>query len=112
MARHRRGYTGERYTAPITVKLTPSQHAAVTAEAEARGLLLSDLARAKLIGRRLPKAGADPQTIRALTAQIAHIGNNLNQLTRIANQTGSIRNEQAIEAVTAQIVETLRQVVG
>jgi hypothetical protein len=110
MARHRRGYTGERYTDPITVKLTPSQRAAVTAEAEARGMLLSDLARAKLIGKRLPKAGVDPQTIRALTVQIAHIGNNLNQLARIANQTGRIRSEQAIDALMAEIAETLLKV--
>lgn len=112
MARHRRGYTGERYTNPITVKLTPSQRAAIAAEAEARGLPLSDLARAKLTGGRLPQAGADPQTIRAFTVQLAHLGNNLNQIALRANQSGQIRSEEAVEAVTAQIIATLKQVIG
>ena len=112
MARHRRGYTGERYTAPLTIKLAPSQRAMIEEEAAARGVLVSELARAKLTGRRLPQGSTDPQTLRTLTVQLAHLGNNLNQLAKVANQTGKIRSETALEAVTTQIIETLRKVVG
>jgi len=111
MARHKRDYTGERYSAQIRVQLTPSQHAAIRREATTRGLPLSALVRAKLTGGRLPEVGRDPAAIRALTAQLARIGNNLNQLTHHANQTGRIRSETAIEAVTARIITTLDKVV-
>ena len=67
--------------------------------------------RDRLTGARLPKAGADPATLRALMAEINRLGNNINQLARIANQTGRIRSEQALEAVTVQIIDTLRKVI-
>ena len=35
---------------------------------------------------------------KALAAQVAAIGNNLNQLTRLANSTGKIENAQIAEA--------------
>ena len=77
-----------------------------------RGLPLSTLVRAKLTNGRLPEAGCDPAALRALTAQLARIGNNLNQLAHHANQAGQIRSETAVEAVTARIIETLDKVVG
>ena len=112
MARHRRGYTGERYSELLCVKLTPSQRAELARQAEASGVPVSYLARVVLTGTRLPRIGANAQTLRSLTAQIAHIGNNINQLARIANQTGEIRSAVALEAVTAQIIDTLKKVVG
>jgi hypothetical protein len=112
MARHGRDYTGERYSAQIRVQTTPSQRAALRREAAARDLPLSALVRAKLTGGRVPEAGRDPAAIRALTAQLARIGNNLNQLAHHANQAGRIRSEAAIEAVTARIIDTLDKVVG
>ena len=112
MARHRRGYSGEHVSALLSVKLTPSQRAALDARAAASGLPVSMLARTLLTGGRLPKAGADPATLRALMAEINRLGNNINQMARIANQTGRIRSERALEAVTAEIIETLRKVVG
>lgn len=35
---------------------------------------------------------------KALAAQVAAVGNNLNQLTRLANSTGKIENAQLAEA--------------
>ena len=112
MSRHRRGYTGERFTELLGVKLTPSQSAALAGRAAASGLPVSALARSLLTGGRLPKPGADPAALRALMAEINRLGNNINQMARVANQTGRIRSEAALEAVTAQIIETLRKVVG
>ena len=112
MARHRRGYTGERYTALVSVKMTPTQRAELVARADTSGLPLSDFARRTLTGARPRSSGIDPATARQFTAQLAHLGNNLNQLAKIANQTGKIRSEEALERVTAEIVATMRKVVG
>ena len=39
-----------------------------------------------------------PDSYKALASQVAAIGNNLNQLTRLANSTGKIENAQLAEA--------------
>ena len=39
-----------------------------------------------------------PDSYKALASQVAAIGNNLNQLTRLANSTGKIENAQIAEA--------------
>ena len=39
-----------------------------------------------------------PDSYKALATQVAAIGNNLNQLTRLANSTGKIENAQIAEA--------------
>ena len=39
-----------------------------------------------------------PDSYKALAAQVAAIGNNLNQLTRLVNSTGKIENAQLAEA--------------
>ena len=38
-----------------------------------------------------------PDSYKALAAQVAAVGNNLNQLTRLANSTGKIENAQLAE---------------
>lgn len=112
MARHRRGYTGERYTELVGVKLTPTQRAELGRRAEAAGLPLSDFVRRALTSARLRSTGIDPATARQLTAQLAHLGNNLNQMAKIANQTGRIRSEESLATLTAEIIATMRKVVG
>ena len=114
MSRHRRGYSGERFTELLGVKLTPTQRAELAARAEAAGLPVSDFVRRLITGSRPSRSetGLDPATARQVAAQLAHLGNNLNQLAKIANQTGRIRSEESLEMMTAQIKETLRKVVG
>ena len=113
MARHRRGFTGERFSELVGVYLTPTQRAELAARAEASGLPVSDFARRLLTGARARSTtGIDPATARQFTAQLAHLGNNLNQLAKVANQTGKIRSEEALERVTAEIIATMRKVVG
>ncbi len=114
MSRHRHGYTGERFTELLGVKLTPSQRAELAARAEAAGLPVSDFARRLITGTRPVRSetGLDPATARQVAAQLAHLGNNLNQLAKIANQTGRIRSEESLERVTEEIIATMRKVVG
>jgi hypothetical protein len=112
MARHRRGYTGERFSALQPVWLTATQRAELAARAEAAGLPVSDFARRLLTGVRTRPSGIDPAAARQFTAQLAHLGNNLNQLAKVANQTGKIRSEETLERVTAEIIAAIRKVVG
>lgn len=49
-------------------------------------------------GKRLYAARTPPDSYKALASQVAAIGNNLNQLTRLANSTGKIENAQIAEA--------------
>ena len=39
-----------------------------------------------------------PDSYKVLATQVAAVGNNLNQLTRLANSTGKIENAQLAEA--------------
>ena len=57
-------------------------------------------------------SGLDPATARAIIAEINRLGNNINQLSKVANQTGELRRLDALDAVTEEIKAALRKVVG
>lgn len=89
----------------LKVRTTTEEHSTWTAKAHSAGLTLSDLVRHALDGtrmRRRDRAAVDP----ALLRQLAHIGNNLNQLARWANRDRS-RVEAA--AVIAHLIEIDRE---
>jgi hypothetical protein len=113
MARHRTGYSGELLSKTLTIKLTPKERTDLSRLATSSGLPVSAYARLKITGGHAPKPvmGRDPRVIRALAAQLAHLGNNLNQLARIANENGHIRHERALEAVRDQIAAALERII-
>jgi len=91
MARYEQTYAGERRTAALHVQLTPSERAELETAAFEAGLSLSHFVRVLCL-RRVPEAGALAGSRRnpdaaVLARELAAIGNNLNQLTRIANTT-------------------------
>ena len=103
MARHKRGYAGERFTVIRSIKLTPSQAAELDAAAAAAGatfasfareLLLVRSARAGIIAgtRRNPEAAAIKQAMNAAAYEHNAAGNNLNQIARHLNTTGDLRH--------------------
>lgn len=98
MGRRSQTDEGERRTATLTVQLTPSERADLGTRAEAGGVKLSDFARAALLGYHLP-APRHPLTERAVS-ELCAIGNNLNQLARVANTTGQIEAHALAEALT------------
>ena len=90
MARYEQSYAGERRTSAVHVQLTPSERAALKAAAEEAGAAsLSAFVRTlclRRLGDPVIVAGTrrNPE-IRKLTFELCAIGNNLNQLTRIAH---------------------------
>lgn len=91
MARHKRDYSGEKYTRPVTLKLTPSQREALEKGAQKAGTTLSQYTR-ELCLRRSGAAEIVAGTRRSPDAaiiadQLIAVGNNLNQLAKVANTT-------------------------
>ena len=89
MARHRKTYTGERRTVHLGVQLTPTERAELDAAAAAAGAGLSQYVRELCLRRTATPstvAGArrNPEAKRLMN-ELNWIGNNLNQLARVAN---------------------------
>jgi len=113
MGRYKTAYSGERQTARVGIVMKLSDRLEVEQRAAKAGLSLSDYSRAMLLRQRanpVPET-RDPAAIRALKAEIARVGNNINQLARIANETKDIRSQRALEAVSAQIMTALQRVI-
>jgi hypothetical protein len=89
MARYRKSDVGERRTASLRLQLTPSERAELEQGAAAAGTHLSQYVR-ELCLRRAATAPVVAGTkrnreARGLIYQLTVIGNNLNQLARVAN---------------------------
>ena len=94
MARYARSDDSERRTASLCLQLTPSERAELEAGADAAGTHLSQYVR-DLCLRRAGAGAVVAQTrrnpeARVLAHELNAIGNNLNQLTRIANATKAL----------------------
>ena len=91
MARHRKTYTGERRTVHLGVQLTPSERTELQRAAAEAGACLSQYVR-ELCLRRTAEAATvggarrNPEAKRLLH-ELSAIGNNLNQIARVANTT-------------------------
>ena len=112
MARKSKGDTGERRTAAIKVQLTPTERAKLDARAAHYGLMLSNYVRLLLLSdERQPVPSArDSAAITALSVEIRRVGTNLNQLAHIANERRELSRKAALDAVSVEIVETLKKV--
>jgi proline dehydrogenase len=101
MARLERTYDGERMTAFVGFYVTPTAFAELKAAAAQQAATMSDFAREALL-RRLgtpPMIGGarrDPRTVAMVQAldraafESSALGNNLNQIARVANTTGEL----------------------
>ena len=113
MARHKRSYVGEKRTAQLGVKVTPSerrelrqaakQQGAPNLSTYARELLFRRSAAVVAATRRNPEASAIMRELRITGLALANPGNNLNQIARHLNTTGDLRDfrelRDTIEAV-------------
>src|ERR1700760_1166186 len=93
MARYRADDASERRTDKLTVQLTPTERAALDAEAAAQGCAtLSEYARELLFQRAaIVFAGKRPNPeAAAFMRELAASGNNLNQIARQLNTTGEL----------------------
>ena len=115
MARHRKTYTGERRTVHLGVQLTPTERAELASAAAGAGASLSQYVR-ELCLRRTAEAAIEggarrnPEA-RALVRELTAIGNNLNQLARVANQTGELRREGELSMTIDRLKEAMTKVI-
>lgn len=116
MPRYEQSYTGERRTSGLCVQLTPSERTELETAAEASGARLSQYVRELCLSR----SGA-PQTVagtrrnpeaKALMGELSAIGNNLNQLTRLANTHGALPEARDLRAVLEQIKTAMGHVLA
>jgi|SRR5580704_10431087 hypothetical protein len=116
MARHRKTYTGERRTVHLGVQLTPSERAQLEFAASEAGASLSQYVR-ELCLRRTPEAATvggarrNPEAKR-LIFELSAIGNNLNQLARVANTTRHAPQEAALRTAIEVLKATMARVLA
>lgn len=89
MARYSKAHVGEKRTAPLRLQLTPSERAELEKGAEAAGTNLSQYVRELCLRRAadsevVARTKRNPEA-RGLMHELHAIGNNLNQLARVAN---------------------------
>ena len=98
----------------ITIRLPIALKHSLKAEAEARGLNLSDYLRSKLSGETAPILRRPQPRIssidRGLLVELSRIGTNLNQAVRRLNSQSQPRVSQADRQLLLRLLETVRKV--
>jgi hypothetical protein len=101
MARYEQSYAGERRTAHVGLQLTPTERRELEKAARRRGLGLSEYVRELCFHRPgpVPEIRRNPVN-KELINELRAVGNNINQLARIANTVGDLtRNDELDEAL-------------
>lgn len=80
----------------VTVRFTEEEYRQLKSKCDAAGMKMEPFLRVLVSGCTLRER--PPDRYKALASQVAAIGKNLNQLTRLANSTGKIENAQLAEA--------------
>jgi len=83
MARPKKDISKQR-TIVIAFRVSQSEHAIISNNAEIIGLSTAEYIRRKCTGKSLPKKRVDPLD-RKLFVELSRMGNNLNQLARVSN---------------------------
>lgn len=116
MARYRATDTVERRTASLRSWVTPAERQRVHEEAKQAGTPVSDYVRELCLRR-----GGRPPTVagthrnpaaKVLADEVRAIGVNLNQLTRIANQTGELRREAELSMTIDLVKAAMARVIA
>ena len=115
MARYASTHSGDRRTCALHVQLTPGERAEIETAAGRAGVAsLSAYARLLLFHRLAEfELFVPPQSVpavRELVSELCAIGNNLNQLTRIANATKAITAAAELSATTDLLKAALARV--
>jgi hypothetical protein len=96
-------------TEVVSVRMSPAERLAVAERADRCGQCLSTYMRRVALGS-IPRSR--PRRIeQKVVYHLGRIGNNLNQLTRIANTTGRIDLSQRLEAVLNELLQAIRRLI-
>ena len=95
-----------RFTLVKPVRFAPEEWEKIQARAAEVRLPPSTYVRQTALGHRL-----SGRINSAAVAALGQIGNNLNQLTRVANTTGRIDLGRRLEFVLNELLEAMRQIV-
>jgi len=117
MARYALSHTGDRRTSQLTFQLTPGERAEIETAARQAGVAsLSAYARLLLLHRLAefelfdsPQRNPD---VRKLISELSAIGNNLNQLARVANTTKAITAAVELADAAALLKAALARVIA
>lgn len=86
----------------VIIRLTESEYAALREKADAAGLKVSPLIRRLIEGCEVrPRP---PDSYKDLARELSAIGNNINQITHLANSTGYVSRAQ-IEQLTSLMAQ-------
>ena len=80
----------------ISVRLNEQEHTHLKRLSEITGLKMEPLVRQLILGRELKPR--PPENLAALLRQMSAVGNNINQIAKVANSSKFIRSED-IEAI-------------
>ena len=100
-------------TAQFRVRLTPEEKAAMEAAAAAAGLDLAAFIRLRTLATKGPRTrrriDADLAALASLRGELGYTGNNLNQLTRLANM-GDMDRPAELDHVLALLARLYEQI--
>ena len=116
MARRRATDSSERLTKPLRSWVSPMDYERLSVEAAREGKPLSDYVRELCLRRRragpvVAGARRNPAA-KALADELRAIGINLNQLARVANQTGELRREGELSMTIDRIKAAVARVIA
>jgi len=115
MPRYRKDYNGERRSTSVNFQLTPTERALIEKAAEDAGARLSEYVRELCLRRSTAAAvvaGArrNPEA-RELMRELTAIGNNLNQLARVANTVQAVPQLDELHLTTGLLKAALARVI-
>jgi len=116
MARYRATDAAERRTASLRSWVTPGEHERIKEAASRSGTPVSDYVRELCLRRQgIPQVVAggrrNPEA-KALADELRSIGNNLNQIARVANQTGELRREGELSMTIDHLKAAIARVIA
>ena len=117
MARYEQTYSGERRTSSVHVQLTTTERAQLENGARDAGASSLSAYVRTLTLRRLAEPGIVAGTrqnpdARKLAYELSAIGNNLNQLTHIANIRGDVPARDELRAMTGLLKAAFARVIA
>lgn len=113
MARYEQTFRGERRTAHVGIQLTPTEREALEKAASRRGMGISEYVRENCFHTPGPAPEIKRNPVaKELIHEFRALGNNINQIARIANINGEIKRESELEETLALLRRAIAKVLA